>query len=399
MEGLLNRIDIINLFSGLSGKIFFGIIFILVFLCDGCVEPYDAEIDEVANVVSIEAGLIKGEAIQSVIISRTSSLVYPQFKPIRECEVFVVDETDNQFRFNENFNGTYTMEIPDDQLILGRKYKLLIATPEGDRYESAYERLNSGVAVDTVYYQIEEELDEITENNYKGLQFYVDLEAADTTSRYFRWGMEETFEYNSTAPITYYISEDSLSPIYLKDEFQFFTCWKTLKVPGLYLSNTVNLLTNEKKRIPLHYVSTVSDRLKIKYSLLVKQYTMNKGAYNYWQANKISTQESGGIYTQQPGQPLSNIKNIKDSTETVIGYFWASFKNEKRIFVPEIKGLQVLGEVCELSEFNVIDHGPGSLPRYIYIDEKTKTQLTGSPMCFVCTLKGGTIKKPDFWDE
>jgi hypothetical protein len=92
------------------------------------------------------------------------------------------------------------------------------------------------------------------------------------------------------------------------------------------------------------------------------------------------------------------MRNPNDSTEIVVGFFWTSHKTKQRLFVPRIMDLPVIGEVCELAEFNITDHGEGPFPRYIYEDQVRGQILTGSPFCFICTLKGGSTEMPDFWE-
>jgi len=370
----------------------------IIFGLQGCIEPFDARVDEDVDLISIEGSIIKGQPVQNIVVSRTTSLIYPQYRTIRQCNVVVVDDLDKQYRFNENPDGTYSLEIPDEELVFNREYQLQVTTPTGEYYESPFEALNGGSEVDTVYYSVEDKVDKLTGDNLIGLQFYVDLEAADSVSRYFRWNLIETYEYISQRPISYYFADESLVPMkYLvKDEYQYFRCWRTARIPSLFLSSTENLTVNEKKKIPLNYVSNMSDRLAIKYSLFVEQYTLSESAYKYWQRNKIATQESGGLYTQQPGQPVTNIRNVNDPSEEILGFFWVSHKTTQRIFVPRISSLPVITEPCELVEFNAEDHGKGPFPVYIYVDV-SGALMTGNPQCFVCTLKGGTTVKPEFW--
>ncbi len=383
--------------EGTGIKIYLLLLLLIIFT--GCVEPYETEFDEKTDLISIEGSIIKGENVQSLLISKTTSLVYPQFEPVRKCDVRLIDDLDNEYVYKESFDGKYSISIPDEELVFGRKYKIKITTSMGDIYESAYEELNSGVEVDTVYYRIEEKIENTSGELSTGLQFYIDLKAADTISRYYRWKLEETYEYNSEAPISYYFLDASLDPIEPNNSYDLYTCWKTDNIPYLFLSSTVNLVLNEKKQIPLNYVSTISDRLKIKYSILVKQYTLNEGAYDYWQKKKITTQESGGLYTQQPGQPVTNIKNVNDSSEQVLGYFWVSQLSRERIIVPRIPELEVIGSHCELVEFDIVEHGEGPFPRYIWEDPLRDLILTGTPTCFICTLKGGTTNRPAYWDQ
>jgi len=365
---------------------------------NACIEPYDAEIDGLTELISIEGSIIKGDPLQHVVISTTTSVLEKEFKPLRGCEVIVLDELNNEFIFAENFMGTYSLTINDDLLVNNRKYKLMITTPTGDKYESQYETINSTNEIDTVYYEIEKKIETFSNEEFNGLQFYIDVKASDSISRYFRWNLTETYEYTTTGFISYInrMEDEEFEKYIPPDKWKVYRCWVSKEVPGIYVSNTINLTVNEKKKIPLQYVSTLTNRLKIKYSLLVSQYTLNEGAYNYWQQNKIATEESGGLYTSQPGQTITNLNNVNNSTEKVLGYFWASSRTENRIFIPRINEMVVNDLKCEIYVFDPMVHK--SLPRYIRVDEKTGYEMTGHPNCFDCTLRGGKITKPDFWE-
>jgi hypothetical protein len=128
----------------------------------------------------------------------------------------------------------------------------------------------------------------------------------------------------------------------------------------------------------------------------VEQFTLSKGAYSYWQKNKIETQESGGIYTQQPGKPITNMYNVNDTSEQVLGYFWVSDKTEQRIFVTHPSNLIVQGERCHLVAYDLELHSNGPYPRYVY-EDVIRGELTASSLCFNCVFKGGTTVPPDFW--
>jgi hypothetical protein len=374
--------------KGVLGFVFFSVLIIL--FISSCIYPYVPKIDEDLEILSIEGSLIKGIEEQSVIVSGTTTLIYPQFKPLRECEVSIIDNLDNKFVFNENDNGTYTLHIPDNELVLQREYKLRVITPSGKIYESLYERLNNGVDVDSIYYEIESKLDKFSGETKSGIQFYVDLKASDSLSRYYRWKLDETFEYTSVSPVTYIVGGDTL-----QDQYEFYRCWKTVDIPDLFLSNTINLILNEKKKISLNYVTSETDRLKIKYCLHVEQYTLNETAYTYWQKKRNDTQLSGGIYNQQPGLPVTNIYNLEDSTEQVLGFFWTSNKTDARLFVPRDPGLAVSGDLCELVEYDPRIHKG---IRYIYVSQDSGKQYTSPAFCMNCLLKDGSNTPPDFWE-
>ncbi len=364
-----------------------------------CIEPFIAEIDEIPSLISIEGGIIKGDSLQHITITKTATLLNPQYTSVEGCEVKVVDDENNEFVFAYKDMGKYVLAIPDESLVFNRNYKLLITMPDGHIYESQYEKLNSSLDIDSVYYEIEERTTAYTEDDFMGLQFYIDIKATDSISRYFRWRLTETYEYTSTGSISYILFRndsgfvDKLIP---DDIWEVYRCWKSEHVPGIYVSNTNNLTVNKKKKIPLNFVSNKSERLKIKYSLLVNQYTMNEGAYKYWQKNKVAIEESQGLYTTQPGQPVSNLYCVNDSLERVLGYFWASSRTEHRIFVPRINHITVYDVNCEIFEYEPLLHR--LLPRYIRLTE-SGIEMTGHPNCFDCTFSGGKITPPDFWEH
>lgn len=377
-------------------KLFALVVFAIILSLSGCIEPYFADIDDEPELISIEGSIIKSLSRQEIVISRTTSLGNPIFEPVTGCMVSVMDELNNEYVFDETYNGIYTLEIDQASLVDGRNYKLVVVTPEGSHYESEYKALESSVPVDSVYYDIEPSLDPVNGIEADGLQFYVDLQASDSVSRYFRWKITETFEYTSGGPIHYYYMDLSFEQVVPDDIWGLYRCWKTTELEDIFLTSTLNLTANEKKQIPLNYVSTLNDRLKIKYSLLVHQFSLDEEAYNYFMQNKIATEGSGGLYTRQPQQPITNIYNVDDESERVLGYFWTSEMTSKRIFVPRLPELDVKDYFYPLEPFDMEMHGAGPFPMPIM--EEDGVRITGSPICFDCTRRGGTTERPKFWE-
>ncbi len=362
----------------------------------GCIEPYTPEIDEEIRILSVEGSLIKGDSIQHVSVLRTATLKYPKPLFVEGCVVSVVDDLDNEFLYQDDDEGNYSVVIPDEALVYDRNYKLVVVTPDGKMYESEYERLFWTSEVDSVYYEVEEQTRTYTEFDYWGLQYYVDIVAPDTASRYYRWKLTETYEYTSTGPLTWIIRVRNgiVDTLFLKDDMEFYRCWVSEKVPGTFVSNTINLTLNEKKKIPLNYVSNRTDRLKIKYSLFVEQYAISEGAYKYWKQNNVAIEESSGLYTTQPGQPISNMHSSADYDELVLGYFWVASRTQRRIFTPRLGSLPVYEFDCPTYEYDPIEHR--LKPRYIRVEEGGR-QMTGNPTCFDCRGRDGKLTKPDFW--
>lgn len=389
-------LPVVTLFRGLVKRSHVLIFMLFFLLLNSCIESYVANVEDEPDLLTIEASLIKGVKRQKVIVSRTVALDHSYRVMVGGCLVNIMDELGNTFPFEEVTAGAYYADVDDNLLKINRNYKLIVITPEGENYESEYEKLQAGTAIDSAYYIIEDRIESGIETD--GLQFYVDLKATDSISRYYRWKVEETYEYTSAGPINYFYFDKNLIPVPPDDIWAVYRCWQTEDIDNIFITSTVNLVTNEKKRIPLNYVSTQTDRLKIKYSILLQQYSLNENAYNYFMQNKIATEGSEGLYTSQPQQPVTNFYNVNNESERVVGYFWVAELSKVRMIIPRIIELEVKDHFYPLEEFSLEDHGDGPFPLYIMEDKTTGIRITGSPYCFDCTRRGGTTSRPDFWN-
>ncbi len=133
----------------------------------------------------------------------------------------------------------------------------------------------------------------------------------------------------------------------------------------------------------------------------MQQYALSEGVFNYWQQKKVELQESGGLYTTQPAQTISNIVNVNNPDETVLGYFWTSTKSEKRIYYDGPFENKIFYD-CPKEELDTTPSafpwGP-SYPIYYYIENPYfDIKITALARCFDCRMHGGTLEKPEFWD-
>jgi len=399
-----------------------------------CKFPYDADVDELSGLLVIEGGIVKGDTVQTITVSRSAPLSAPQVHPVSGCDVSVLDEDVTEFIFSESKDGVYTALITEDMLEYNRNYFVRVVTPNGNIYESDFEEMLPAAPVDSIYFLKE---DVPQENGLLATvnQFYIDLKGTEDESRYYMWKLSETFEYHSSARADYMyvyydnvIFTDSISihdtivlpdtiiiidtswveirhyvdsivpePVYYPDSI--YTCWLSSGISGLYTSSTINLTENAKKRIPLHAIPLKNDKLNVKYSLLVKQYSLTPDAYAFWNMVKIETEETGGLYTQQPGQVESNLHCVSDENEKVLGYFWASSVSTKRIFVTSSTVARYTYPYCEL--YLVEDRSLFTeFPTYImYIAEYGLEYTTEQQKCMNCLLRGGVNSRPDYWDD
>lgn len=399
------------------------VIFIVTFTLAAmsCISPFEPNYKGESNMLVVEGSIIKGLDEQVIIISRASSISNPASSPVINCQVKVVDGSGNEFVFSEVSQGKYVATIDDALLNYNNQYKLVFSTPSGENYESGYQTLLKTAPVDSIYTINEFHLDPGSNQDIQGLQFYADLNAPDDAPKFYKWQIDEAWEVHAGYKICGIYDGKTVS-LALNASDSLYYCWATKIANGFYTSSTVDLSRNIIKKIPLHFKLSTSQDLEIKYCATVKQFALNKDAYDYWHQKEIELKGTGQLYTTQPNQFKSNISNPGKPEEKVLGFFWASSCSEKRLFLkdPFNKFVQGGGPTCNTLTLSASVAGKAledallSLilrsrnvpkpPLYIY-------QICGvngciyfvalTNACIDCRLNlingTGTTKRPDFW--
>ena len=175
---------------------------------------------------------------------------------------------------------------------------------------------------------------------------------------------------------------------------------------GIEIKNTSVLTENKISRLPISFISDETDRLMVKYSMIVNQYSLNEDEYNYWEKTANISQDVGSLFDITPASIPSNIFCIEDPNEKVLGYFSVSARTSKRIFIEDyFSGLVNLYLNCESEK----KYGGPDVPIpflgiaiWVIIDRSDSKPpyriLTNDKNCADCTARGTNIK-PVYWDN
>ncbi len=383
------------------------IILVVLLLLTSCIEPFTPDIEEFRDLIVINGRISNQEGYHMVDISRTSSYNDPARRSESGCKVKVYDDRGNVFEYAETSPGYYSCWIAKEYLVAGTRYRVEVVTSEGITYQSAYDIMNPCADIDTVYYEVSEEfpLNPLLDP-YPGLQFLIGTRESPGNVSNYRWELTETWEYHSKYTLGDYY--DGKIHYMLPEEYDdsLLYCWRTTSVREIFTMSTRNFASNKISRGFLNFVSNKSDRLSVKYSLLVKQYSLSDSAYEYWSQMQRLIQESGGLYETQPIRIAGNIRNPDDQDETVLGFFWVAAVKEKRVFYKRNYEFPVYEPLCkpygwsmdELMEY-LESSGEDDYPIYLI----NLSLLPEGPwdiadqFCFDCTKSGGTTTRPDFW--
>ena len=364
----------------------------------GCIEPYIPRIGEDPGNYYVVSGTVTDqEGYQLVDISTASLISKAEYLPVSGCLVEIQDDKGNVFEGEQIDAGKYRVWMNAASLSAGTAYRVHITTGEGAEIISAYDTMPEPAVLDSVYFERTELPTTDPDQFTTGIQFYLDMRGSGTDSRFYRWGVEATWEYHAAYPKEYYY-DGSIKRVFPPDYSQK-VCWLTETIRTVFTLDTRKLVSNSYKRLPLHFVDNTTTRLYEGYYLKVDQYALSKPAYDFWEQLRINGQEQGGLYDKQPLAVEGNLHHVTNPGQKVLGYFGASGVSRKEIFVHAIRDMGIYYDsICgpmSLGRMGWREYPPYFYPVYIVYIRNALQIIDKS--CVECTYSGGTNVKPDFW--
>ncbi|MBK7214812.1 MAG: DUF4249 domain-containing protein [Bacteroidales bacterium] len=287
------------------------ILAVIAALLSSCIKVYEPLIrTEDSSKYVVDAQLTDSGGVQTITVSTTSSLNDPQFVPLPGCILMVSDDQGHDFPLFDRGDGTYLVNIDKQYMKPLVSFRLNVHTPSGEDLESDWDQLADSPEIDSVYFERTLKPTTDPEWNLDGLQFYLNLKAGVSDSRYYRWEAFETFEYHVDYPREWWY--DGVVHHITPPDYSRKVCWATRNVGNIYTLSTRNLAENSYNRLPLHYVDNYTNKLAYGYSLEIRQYGLSEAAYNYWEQLRENSLGQGGLYEKQPLAIKSNIQNISN---------------------------------------------------------------------------------------
>ena len=362
-----------------------------------CKKPYSPPATQVDNkFLVIDGSLVNSSDSPSVFtLSRTIKLTDTTFTSSQEtgARVSVEGENGDTYNFSELPGGIYK----SNPLLLNTssKYRLKITTVSGEDYASDFVEVKQTPPIDSITWQQQNDV-------------MISLDTHDplNNTKYYRWDFTETWQYR--APLESELGVENGLIFYVEDRpiDQKYNCWSSANSTEILVGTSIALSDAVINKAPIATVLQNSVKINLRYSILVKQYAITEGAYQYFSILKKNTESLGSIFDAQPTQLIGNIHSLKNPDEVVIGYFTASSVQQKRIFINkgEVTNWNYVyqGQECNLI---TIDQNATNYLLYTYPDPDYSAYyfsgVTGLAInkvsCLDCTLQGGTNHKPSYW--
>jgi len=408
----------------LATKIIFFLI--TVFTLFKCIDPYIPNLKGYDSLLVVDALITNANTSYIVKLSRTFQEQNTTPGVVSDATVSISDDQGNKSYLNNLNNGIYKTDSLEFRGSVGRTYTLHILTNEGEEYESDPCLMQSVAEIDSIYIERDQRLISNETETEDGVGIYLASKEGDN-DQYYRWTFDETWKFKVPDPKKFdyihsaYPNAPVISPVTDIKEF----CWKSGKSDEILIRSINEGQSKKIMKQPIFFIATEkTDRLLLQYSILVKQYSISKNEYEFWN-NLIKVNETGNdIFARQPYTVISNIHSTNNVKKRVLGFFQVSAVTQKRKNIPyrdvALMGLHFYSYPCRTWEFApgdfetlcrcppktwddvywylcIVSDYTFTQPKYFgYGDSLVELEFT-RPECANCELTGSHIK-PDFWD-
>jgi hypothetical protein len=215
-------------------------------------------------------------------------------------------------------NGEY--ELKGIWATGGNSYALEVVV-DGKVYQSKFEKVPELDAEDKLSFAFDSEPFR-TEKPEFVFKVFSETRLPDTKDPiYLRWTVEETYLW----PLAWLrgtgIPPPQPPPCFISDMIE---------------PNRINLFdgsgTSTRNSTFLMGRRSVDNSFQYPFFVTVTQLSINREAYTYWEKIKIVIDNQGSLFDIPPAPVSGNIFNVKDSEETVLGYFEVAKSKTTRIY-------------------------------------------------------------------
>jgi hypothetical protein len=373
----------------------------------GCKKPYIPPVIAATTTYLVVEGVINTGPDSTIInLSRTVNLTSTITKnPQAHATVTVENDQNGSFPLTEITPGKYVS--PGLNLDNTRKYRLRIKTPDNNQYLSDFVPVKITPPIDSIGFNIAG----------SNLQIYANAHDPNNTTRYYRWDYTETWEFHADYDSGFVTNGTAI--VDRTPAQGIYYCYTGDASTSIGIGSTAALTQDVVYQAPITLIPSTSEKIELKYSILLRQYALTSDAYSFWQNIKKNTEELGSIFDSQPSTGIGNIHNINNPAELVVGYISASTIQTKRVFISNSQlprtWITTYPYNCQLDSL-LFRRAPNNInevateliplrsvviPVYpIFLPGNMSSNPDGymgsTSACVDCTIRG-TTKIPSFW--
>ncbi len=340
-----------------------------------CVDQIDFEVPaELSDSVVIQGRVVKGERdFVEVDVSRLFDFSAESRRRVPVKTVVLSDDQNNEMVLETRVPGSYFQVLDASTAVqaeVGRGYKLRVETLDDRIFESIIDVMPENKKPQklelTIVKQSRVDNFGIT-REFDKVQIAIDTEVNRASEGGVYWELNNTYKVTDQGFVNGFVQ----------------VCYieKTVNVNEIYVLDPSQLRTGFISDYILSFAS-IDGRFGEELYYNVKQYSLSRGAFKFWNGVNILSERGGGYFDGPTGEVRSNFFNINDPDDIVYGYFFATEE-------------AVIGKKAVLPEgTNVIPICPQG---QCFVQGSTSCSCG---LCCDCLLDpDATTVKPSYWED
>lgn len=366
----------------------------LLLVLSGCTKSFELPDTKPDNTVLVVEGDIKtGRLIENTFtLSRVKPLFEVDDIPETNAVVEVLQQNGPRWTIPHKGKGIYSAPL---NLPTSAGLALRITTADGKIYETPYQQSVLTPAIDSVTWKQEQSIGDV--------RLFVHTRDPRNNTRNYKWSFTETWERRSWYNSLYDFVGGSIVPRDPANDVS--TCYQSSLGSTYVVGNSNELKDDVISFQPITTIEKNSEKLYVRYSILVSQIGLTKEAYDYWEILKKNTELRGTLFDPQPSRMPTNIVCTNDKNREAIGYISVGVASEKRIFITN-SAVNLWPTRNEANPCTANEYPRFMAERFLslysnYLPAYFVTAGGGFGIaikqCVDCRITGGVTTKPDFW--
>lgn len=342
-------------------------IFILIaaLSIQSCIDPLGVETDSKRNLLVVEGALTSDFGPHEIRLSQSAkygSILDDQIQKVSGASVFIRDEEGNQVSLKEDNAGSYY--TPSDYRGMpNTTYSLVINLSNGTQYISTPEKMAPAPSINDLKVEWKKQPSTSDIQFDSGFEIYATFQDDPNSENFYLWIVDGIYYIESRPDLYVEPSPWGPSPS-PKDCCAECYVYEETNDLNIFADNFNN--GNEVTQLA-GYLPDNGRRFASKYLVSVEQRSLNKGAYQFFELLKNQLSIQGNIFDPPPAKIGTNIINVTEPDQEVIGYFVVSDIARDSVYISDAMA-----------------------------DEKQPKNVLNDD-CRV--LNGATVMKPPFWVE
>jgi hypothetical protein len=310
-------------------------LFIIISTNISCKEIYYPKIKSSEKVLVVEALFTDDPGLQFIKLSKAVPLDTTSFLPAENAVVYIKDNLNNYFNFDETKPGYYLYK-GTYKPVTGRTYQLFIKTDDENEYFSSPQVLQPKGNIDSLYGAFNTKTyvgtlnNELIYNNFEGVDLYGTIHSSEKS--YYRFSALMIVEH------FYYLSDTLVRCWIKRNPFDFFMLNNKLNSSGEYQQSLGFLPTNLKYYGITDVPITVGGKMVIlnmyfeAIVLTVKQFRVNQDVYEFYHKVNEQLQAQNRIFDPVALNITGNMSCMNNPDKPVLGVFEVASVNMLTIF-------------------------------------------------------------------